>query len=43
LENPVMRASLKLSGSASRNRKAPNSKHEIRNTKQYLMTKIQMT
>ena len=42
MENLVLRARSKIIGSAIRNEKALNPKHEIRNPKQYLMTKIQM-
>ena len=40
--NLVLRGRSEFSGSALRNQKAPNPKHEIRNPKQYQMTKIQM-
>ncbi len=41
-ENLVLRARSEIIGSALRDEKALNPKHEIRNPKQYLMTKIQM-
>ena len=40
--NLVLRAMSEIIGSAPRNKKALNPKHEIRNPKQYRMSKIQI-